>query len=86
MLKKKSQTHGVWGPFSPAGSQYIQDVSEIGIHILDTRSVDQKKEEMSYKHVSHVALFPRYDHFQYQGMRTAASCSTVQGRHFEHLL
>jgi hypothetical protein len=45
--KKKSLKYGAWGPFSPAGSQYIQGVSEIGGYILDTRSVDRNKEEIS---------------------------------------
>ena len=64
----------------------LHSVSEIGGHILGMCSVDQNNEEISYKHVSHIALFPRYDHSKYQDMRRAATCLTIEGRHFEQLL
>jgi len=34
-----------------------QDISEIGGHILDTRSVDQNTAETSFKHVSWAVAF-----------------------------
>jgi len=64
----------------------LQSVSEVGGHILDMHSVDQNNEEISYKNVSQVALFLRYDHSKYQDKRRAAFYLTVQVRHFKQLL
>jgi hypothetical protein len=61
----------LWDHLSPPEASIY---SEIDGHISDTRSVDENKEEISYKHVSQVALFSRYVHFKCQDLRRAASC------------
>jgi hypothetical protein len=71
---------------NPDSTSTLHSISEIGDHVLDMSPVDRNKEEILYKHVSQVALFPRYDHSKYQDMRTVASYLTEQGGHFEKLL
>jgi hypothetical protein len=63
----------------------LQGVSKIGGHILAACSMDQNKEETSGKMCLKV-LFWLHDQFKYQNTNRAASCSRVQGGHFEHLL